>query len=274
MIRRSRPGDEDALQALWQLVFGDPPAVTKTFFQTLYRPGDAIIWDADGTVASAMYLLDAGISTGADGQRLTTSYAYALATLPSFRGRGLGSQVAAACLARSRELGFDCNVVCPAETSLFPFYERLGYGQVLSIAEGEIVRDFSSVENFTFSVMSTAFSTYCQHRHALLPDSATMYTPDFFDYTQQSFEASGGGLFRLELSDRVACAAVERRGAQLIVREILPAACATDGAQALLAHFGAESAVFRTVSDHSTVSQRPFALVAGDFAGYFPFVLD
>ncbi|MCL2563800.1 MAG: GNAT family N-acetyltransferase [Oscillospiraceae bacterium] len=288
MIRLSRPGDEAALQRLWQIAFGDTQAAIEDFFVRLYRPGRAVVWAEGDGVASAIYLLDAGTIavTGDPGRpSLRLSYSYALATLPTYRGRGLGAAVTKAAIAHSIELGYDCNLICPAEAGLFDYYLRLGYRDKLSIAERNI--SLSDLSDFVIipQVMSTDVSAYLRLRQDFLPVSAVVYPEAFFRYAAHRCEMSGGGLYRLEADGQTGCAAVERAGNQLFVREILPPSLAEAGTQALLTHLGAESAVFRTAADGTisspAVRERPFVLaVPADgvsFAadgGYFPFVLD
>ncbi|MCL2567837.1 MAG: GNAT family N-acetyltransferase [Oscillospiraceae bacterium] len=285
MIRLSLPGDEAALQLLWQVAFGDPPAVTDAFFSELYRPGDAVVWVEGAHIASAIYLLDAGTLPHGAGNRkrspFRVSYSYALATLPDHRGRGLGALVTQAAIARSAELGFDCNLICPAEVGLFSYYTRLGYRAAFSIVEGEVFRPERDYCADIFNIMLTNVSDYIRLRKSLLPDSATVYSELFMQYVAQNCVASGGGLYRLELEGQVGCAAVMQRENQLFIAELLPAALAEAFAPPLLSRLDAETAIFRTTPSDRPLSPslrcRPFVLAAGSLLaqeGYFPFVLD
>jgi len=273
MIRPSVASDKSALQTLWQVAFGDPPEATDVFFSELYEPGDALVWDEDGEIVSAIYLLDAGTIDD-----LRVSYSYALATLPAYRGRGLGSALTQAAITHSAELDYDCNLICPAEESLFGYYERLGYTHTLPIAEGEITYAKARNNVIIHNIMSTNFETYAQLRQSLLPPSAVAYPEAFLHYAAPGGESSREGLYRLELEGQIGCAAVERRGGRLFVKEILPATFAELGTQALLEHFDMESALYRTVPENGG---RPFVLVAfaedsppTNFDAYFPFALD
>ena len=284
MIRPSRPGDEAALAKLWQIAFGDTMEDINRFFSRLYQPGDAIVWADGDKIASAIYLLDAGRSTLPDGRDFPTSYAYALATLPTDRGRGLGAEVTRAALAHSFASGFSLNVICPAEESLFPYYTRLGYTDVLPIIQGQTYRAEIQSDDFMNQVMSISFSAYFRLRLALLPPFSTGFTPAYLRYVAEMGEASGAGLFQLTLGGQTGLASVEWRDSSLFVREILPASLAGQGVQALMAHLGAASALFRTAPDSNCGSSpppRPFALLT--HAGhenltadtlYFPFALD
>jgi len=283
MIRPSLPSDEAGLKALWQVAFGDSPEAIEAFFSALYTPGMAIVWEEDSRIASAMYLLDAGLTPLTDGTKLHTSYAYALGTLPAYRGQGLGSAVTRAVIARSVELGFDCNVVCPAEESLFPYYRGLGYDHTLSITEDQISRSEAPKFVSTNKVMSTGFSIYFQLRLALSPECATIYTEGYLRYVEQVCTASGGGFVQLEVDKQTCLAALDRVGDRLFIREFLPASHAESGVRLLLDHFACQSATLRTGIRTGTnaLKQRPFVLLsyAGNQklpsdAGYFPFVLD
>jgi len=280
MIRLSRRSDEAALQDLFHVAFGDPPEATRAFFSQLYRPGNAIVWVEGDAIASAMYLLDAGTVAP-----LRVSYSYALATLPEFRGRGLGATVTQSVISRSLELGFDCNLICPATEALFAYYTRLGYSHAFSIAEGEITCVDSSDFFIMNDITSTDFSTYLQLRAPHLPPSAVAYPEPFLRYVEACCTASGGGLYQLESQGQTGCAAVERRGDRLFIQEVLPASLAEPFSRALTAHLGAQSARFRTSPDPAAASpalrSRPFVLAAPAedlpptaLDAYFPFVLD
>jgi len=282
MIRPSRHGDEVALQHLWHVAFGDPPETTAYFFAELYKPGTATVWEADGTVVSAIYCLDAGMTSMPDSSLLRrTAYAYALATLPAYRGQGIGGQVTKAAIQASFEAGFDCNLICPAEAGLFSYYEKLGYCTILQIAEMEISPrgevDIPIVKN----IMSIDIAAYCKRRLPLLPTGATIMPDAYFRYVAHTCDSASGGLYHLELEGQAICAAVSLQDNQLFVREILPAPSARSGTQALMAHLGATSALLRTPAAADTPGARPFVLAAAPadnplpkFDGYFPFVLD
>jgi len=283
MIRPSIASDEAGLKALWQIAFGDPPEAIDAFFSALYTPGMALVWDDLGTIASAMYLLDAGLMPLPDGTMLRTSYAYALGTLPAYRGRGMGSGVTRAVMARSVELAYDCNVICPAEESLFSYYMGLGYDHSISIIEDEILRSESFKFVDTNKIMSTDFSKYSLLHREYAPRYGTQYPMDYLRYVEQSCKASGGGFYELELDGALCLAAVSIAEDHLFVREFLGEASATLGVQTLLQHFNLPSATLRTVAENDTegLEQRPFILVSyakdqrlPPSAGYFPFVLD
>lgn len=281
MIRPSRLGDEPVLQHLWHIAFGDPPDATACFFAELYQPGTATVWEADGTVVSAIYCLDAGTTPMPDNASRRTAYAYALATLPAYRGQGIGAQVTKAAIQASFEAGFDCNLICPAEPGLFPYYNKLGYDTILSISEQKFFRNDVGNVSITKNVMSTDFATYSKLRRPHLPSGATVLPETYLRYVAHTCDSAPGGLYRLEIEGQAVCATVSLQSNQLFVREILPASLAQAGTQALMAHFGMDAALMRAPAAVNTTGTRPFALAAAPshkplpvFDGYFPFVLD
>jgi len=281
MIRPARLSDQACLQRLWHTAFGDPPSATDCFFEAFYGPSAATVWEADDTVASAIYILDAGSTPLPDGTLLRTAYAYALATLPAYRNRGLGSLVTRFALADCFAAGFDCCLIRPATAELFPYYEKLGYTIALSITDETVQRTDSTQPFLHKKIMSTDVSTYSHIRQPYLPDGATAYPLAYLQYMAHTCKSSGGGLYRLEFEAQTACAAVSFYGDQLFVREFLPAHLAHSGTQALMAFFDKHSAQLRTTPATATPATRPFVLAATPqdrtlphFNGYFPFVLD
>ena len=104
--RPSRREDEPALRALWKTVFGDEDAFLDLFFRELYAPGMAAVVPVGDGIAAAAYALPMG----------KYRYIYAVATLPEFRGRGLGRAVT---LAAADGRGA---YLCPAGEALKRWY--------------------------------------------------------------------------------------------------------------------------------------------------------
>ena len=118
-IRRVRPGDEDALAALWHGVFGDPEELARTFLNLLPELGGGVCAEEDGRVLGAAYAVTDLIL---DGQR--AAYLYAVGVLPEARGRGLGAALSREAAALGRRLGADFVCTLPAEAGLYAWYER------------------------------------------------------------------------------------------------------------------------------------------------------
>ena len=130
-IRSCRPEDRPALKALWKQAFGDEDAYIDRFFDSFPPEGTGLAAEAEGKPVSAMYPLSDIRLYPYRQEVLTAGYAYALATLPEYRGRGIGRRVYRALSDRILET---CDAACvlPAEESLYPFYETAAGAKVLS----------------------------------------------------------------------------------------------------------------------------------------------
>lgn len=116
-LRPSRPGDEDALKAIWRAVFGDGDALIDAFFDTVYSPGDAVLALRDGALISAGYCLP-GPRAGA----MLCPYIYAMATYEEHRGRGAGRAVGELLIRRAFAAGADAVATLPADQGLTRWY--------------------------------------------------------------------------------------------------------------------------------------------------------
>ena len=141
----ARGQDVPALQALWQVCFGDRGDL---FFTHRFRPEETPVWREEGAVVASLMLLPVCLN-GQPGV-----YVYAVGTLPRARGRGLMRRLheAGLALAQSRGARFACLI--PAEPSLFGLYRQLGYREafweterrVRAVAGGAGFRDCGEEE--------------------------------------------------------------------------------------------------------------------------------
>ena len=123
-IREWAPADRPALKALWKTCFEDDDDVfIDAFFEAYLLPGSCLVAEADGQVVSAMYAVPGVTLQLMRRETLNAGYTYALATLPAYRGRGIGSAVYRA-LCDKVLASADAACVIPAEPALFPLYEN------------------------------------------------------------------------------------------------------------------------------------------------------
>ncbi len=195
VLRPWRAEDVPQLTALWQDAFGDDDDYIRTYHGLVLRPGGCVVAQADGRVVSAMYVMDGPNLAIAPGEKRTAAYTYALATLPPYRGRGIGAAVYKACVAAALDRA-DVACVLPAEPGLYPFYERAAANIPLSYAREA---RFSRQELGTLrqdDVTPVSAAAYAARREAVLAGRphATMNQCflDLLAYHRQRFE---GGLF-------------------------------------------------------------------------------
>ncbi len=131
ILRPWQPDDKPQLKGLWKLAFGDPDEYIDAFFGRFLIPGGCVVAETDGKVVSAMYIIGGQTAYPYRSNTLSAGYTYALATLPEYRGRGIGSAVYKAATDAALQTA-DAACVLPAETGLYPFYEKASGAKPLS----------------------------------------------------------------------------------------------------------------------------------------------
>lgn len=117
-----------ALRALWQEAFQESDAFTDLFFSKGYSPNRCHHIDENGIPVSALYWFDCRL----EGHKL--AYIYAVATLKSHRGKGLGGQLLRETHEILRSRGYAGTILVPAGKDLFDFYGRFGYRLATTVA--------------------------------------------------------------------------------------------------------------------------------------------
>lgn len=108
-------------------------------------------------------------------------------------------------------------MLVPAEESLFGFYARFGYRTVFTCRTETVpaARGDCSITPLTPDGWQSL-------RELQLYDSHLSYPPELLRWQETISRSSGAGLYRIETGDAVCCAAAERDGETLLVRELLP----------------------------------------------------
>jgi len=278
-FRLSCPEDIGQMKTLWQLVFGDTVEYIHNFFNALHDPGTAIVCLDSKRVVAMVHLLDAGMLTVS--RPLRISYTYALATHPDYRRMGIATRLLDEAKKQSARRGFDANILCPAEESLFVYYKKRDYFSCFFIQEAWI-KAASDLRQIEVTPLSTA--EYMADRLLYLGTDMPQLTVPVrvIDYVRTVTEAQGGGLFRLAVNGQAGVAAVGRNNDELFFHEILGTFLIKATAQSLCRQLSAVRALVRTQpfkNAEDFLNTRPFGMISyanqqDDFAGYFPFALD
>lgn len=215
-LRKSLPGDEPQLKRLWREVFGNSEETIDGFFRTLYTPGMAQVYSHEGEIVSAAYVLKLGDFVS-EGRWTPCKVIYAYGTREGMRGRGYGGRVLSAAIEEATRSGL--GVICPAEPSLFPYYERYGFKPVF----GAMVRDCTDVGlPLSGSATHVSIRGYAALREELLHGREHIdYDIRVIEYQEQLCNHSGGGLFYLVAGNVRCCAAVEVEEGRALIRELL-----------------------------------------------------
>lgn len=277
-LRRSRSGDEKRLKDIWKICFADTNEYINSFFEKMYRPGRAVVAEAEGTLCAAMYVLEAG-NLAFD----KCGYLYALGTLPKYRGMGIGTAVTVGAAELGFELGCDICVTCPAEQGLFNYYKKLGFVNFSRISKQ--ICSISGVHSGSSSrgIMLISVEEYIQLRDKLVPENAVRYNRTFMEFLNTSLLQSGGGFFALDTGECIA--AVEANGDggnSLIIKELLYSGEHTDRAARLFirrleaerASVAAPAEICTPAVCHTLAVYRDPRTVRNTGDAYFPFTLD
>lgn len=236
---RAARRDLPALTRLWQACFGDPEAEVRAFWQALFDCTPVYLRRAsDGSPAAMLCALPAEL-VGDDGDAVPAAYLYAVCTAPALRGRGHCRLLLQEAEQDLKRQGIRAAVLVPAEESLFGFYARFGYRTVFTCRTETVpaARGDCSITPLTPDGWQSL-------RELQLYDSHLSYPPELLRWQETISRSSGAGLYRIETGDAVCCAAAERDGETLLVRELLPDC--PEAAAALADKLGCREAVFRT----------------------------
>ena len=170
------------------------------------------------------------------------AYIYGVATFKKYRGMGIAGMLLGKAHSRLKEMGYDAAILVPAEPSLFPFYEKIGYKIATKVSKFE---ETASEIPVTFKIISA--ERYEEKRREYLDENAVVTGA-------RGVEFLGAQYLLIEGNDFILSG--YKTGGKLVCTEFLGSRAA---AASVLCALGCESGEFRTVGE-----QIPFSL-------YFPF---
>lgn len=259
-IRRAAAADLPVLTRLWQTAFGDPPELIGAFYHRFPPQAAAWVVELNGTVVTAAHLLGGRLHT-ADGTALPCAYVYAVSTDPAQQGHGYASALmrrfAAEADANGRVL-----YTLPAEASLYAWYRSVmgatqtARGERLHIKREPDMQCLPDVE-------PVSVQEYAELRERVLQGSAHVEPSSaLLAFQADLCDLCGGALVRIASG----CAAVERDGDLLLVKELL-GADTLPAVQALLTTLGVQDAqlcIQRTGGAQALAAYRPFSCADPD----------
>ena len=217
-VRTARAEDLPALKEIWKASFDDSEDYINRFQKMFFEPRHCYLAEADGRAVSALYLLDGPVLHGGRKLKLKGLYVFAFATLPAYRGRGIGSAVYKACC--ESVLSDSADIVCvhPAEPSLFPYYEGLApCATIAACREYTLSREELQIP-FHPACMRIGAEQYAVMRNSMLENlpHAEM-NESFLDLQELHAELFDGDFF--VMSGGIAC--TQQEGDTCHIKELL-----------------------------------------------------
>lgn len=196
-MRLATKQDLPALTQLWTQCFGDPPAVVRHFFDTLWTHIRVYLSEDRTAMLTALPVR---------WKNRDTAYLYAVATHSEFRGQGLCRNLMSYAEQDLQKQGYSYTTLCPAEASLYSFYQSMGYKTT-----------FYATSKMFHGKHSGLVQTVSPETYAILRKN---YTPDGVEYPDclLALQAQSGRLVKI---DMLGCAALEQTETGWIVRELL-----------------------------------------------------
>lgn len=224
-MRLSNADDEKSLKAIWKTVFHETDAEIDSFFQHYFGPGTAALISIDEKPVSMAHILPIGALDLGNGEKISCSYIYAVATLPEYRGLGFGVKVTKVALEVCQHAGHAANVICPAEDSLFGYYqERVGYQESFFIEEKTILAGELPEIQTKWGIDVISPQEYHLLREQFLAGRIHIVFDDrAMKYQKHLCKESGGEMYAIHFGgEYCACAAVEKNDdGEVLIKELL-----------------------------------------------------
>lgn len=220
-IKPATPQDVAEIHALWHKGFGDEAEFVNSFYRRCCRLEHTFLLREDGVLRT---MIAAPLVTLClpDGGAADAAYLYALTTDPEARGKGYGQMLLRYVDFYLTEHRMDCVVLVPAEPSLFRFFRTAGYDAAFSLSEIELPAEQVPPAPAGTSLNRVQPEQYNQVREARLAGTFHVaYSDAMIGFQQAMSQASGAGLYRLELPHGPGCAAVERLTDGVMLKELL-----------------------------------------------------
>ena len=220
ITRNPHSGETLILRRIWKDVFGNTG--TESFFSHLFDSGNCILAEINNTPAAAGYLVPFGkIQYGSlNAETISCAMIYSVATLPEYRGLGLGTAVVNSLINHAYMNGYSAVVLCPQGDGLFEYYgSRTGLYDWFYINELILnTTEAVSCHNLPAPVKITA-NEYKKIREQLLYDTIYIkHDPSILEYQNELCTELGGGLFKIGDS----CAVIERQSDGIVwIKEFL-----------------------------------------------------
>lgn len=227
--------DIPALSALWRESFGDSDAEQRCFWESIGRQTQ-VFCARDERIASMLCALPAEYLAD-DGSTLPVAYLYAVCTRADARGQGLGTKLLEFAETTLRAQGAAACVLVPASESLARFYEARGYQATFFVQKSVV-----NAQKGGAKLRRIDAAAYRNLREMQLFSDFASFSEDFLRCAEGYGRLSGAGLYRIETSNDICCAAAGFQDGALQIYELIPPV--PQAAAALAAALGTDRVEF------------------------------
>lgn len=210
-VRFPREEDIRSLKELWHISFGDDYEYIDEFFRIAFKKENTLLVSDGDRPVSALYLIESYITRG---EKLHKAYyVYAVATLPSHRGKGLMTALLNSADDMAKKRNIDYLFLVPGEESLYKMYGKLGYEKGFYYKEDIIGRKRIS-HNYKKSDMSYDSYLKCKKKFPL--NEAVVFGEDGYNI----FISPKGGDVKSIYIENVGCCIYEKKDDGIVVSEL------------------------------------------------------
>lgn len=234
-IRLAQKGDMIQQREIWKLCFRDSDTYIDFYYTHRYKEAETMLLLQDGKIFSMLTMMPVRIRD-THKQSFPAAMLYAVATHPQYQRKGFSTQLINFTHQYLKMKENTFTVLVPSEQGLFDFYRGQGYQDGFYLKEAVFSREqieaLSTRDFRSCRVGQLNPAAYNQRRNEHLKGRLHVtYSNEDVAYQAQLSQASGAGLFSIEIDRVQGCAAVERGHADevfikelLIQEELLPAA--------------------------------------------------
>ena len=220
ITRNPHNNEVPLLHTIWGNVFGTTGM--DIFFSHFFKPDLCIVAEYNSIPVAAGYLIPFGCLQFNVNNNIHTPCAmiYSVATLPQYRGMGLGTSVVNSLMKTARSSGYPAVVLSPQEDGLFEYYSnRTGLFDFFYVNELVIRNKPSDIYLDLPEPVELNASDYNKIRESLLNEIIHIkHDLHVLEYQEMLCREVGGGLFKIgEI-----CIIVERQSDDVIwLKELL-----------------------------------------------------
>ena len=217
MIRFAKKEDFSQIIDIWNKSFNEDKNFTKWFFNKIYEPENAIVFEKNGTICSMLQRLPYEINNIGK-----ATYIFGACTLPEYRGKGLMAKLIYFSEELDKQKEIQASILIPQEKSLFKYYERFGYSPKFKIKSGIIKKQNEMVHPYSFSVcleddidmLSHLYNSFLQDTNYVLRNK------DYWLTQFEMFHKFDGNVFCLKNDEDIVGYAFVWNDKDVIVQEI------------------------------------------------------